>query len=153
MIRPYDVVAEHTCLATALQDPAPPLARNPLLFGRRSDRGRKLLLPLPWTRRVDDEAAVKTLLAGLNRRIERSAPRAMDDVQAALGIRARAHGPHDLVQVGDVDVLVDDDGDAAEIGARTALASDVARLTRVARVALLDRHHVEQPADTHRGAT
>src|SRR3981081_2095906 len=68
MIRPYDVVAEHTCLATALQDPAPPLARNPLLFGRRSDRGRKLLLPLPWPRRVDDQPAVKTLLAGLNRR-------------------------------------------------------------------------------------
>src|SRR5437867_369573 len=48
--------------------------------------------------------------------------------------------------VGDVDVLVDHDGDAAEVGTHPGHGRDVAGLTRVPRIALLDRDHVEEPA-------
>src|SRR5205823_7602991 len=115
-------------------------------FGLRPDRRREPVAPLPGAGRVDDEPAVEALLPGLDGRVEWAAPGAVDEVQAPLRIGPRADRPDDLVQVGDVDVVVDDHRDAAEIGAAAALAGDVPGLARVARVALLDGNHVEQPA-------
>src|SRR5205823_6648039 len=115
-------------------------------FGLRPDRRREPVAPLPGAGRVDDEPAVEALLPGLDGRVEWAAPGAVDDVQAPLRIGARADRPDHLVQVGDVDVIVDDHRDAAEVSTAPALAGNVPGLACVAGVALLDGDHVEEPA-------
>src|SRR5438270_6597047 len=81
----------------------------------------------------------------MNRRIQRPAPGPFDDVERALRIRARADCPHNLVEIGDVDILVDDDDDPAEIGTRATHGRDVTGLACMPRVSLLDRYDVQQP--------
>ncbi len=62
------------------------------------------------------------------------------------GIRPRAHGPEHVVHVVGVDVVIDDDDVAAQIGAGAALGGDHAGLFGVSGVALLDRHRREESA-------
>src|SRR5207253_9195206 len=69
----------------------------------------ELVSPFPRTGRVDDEAGVEALLTDGDDRVQRPAPRALDQVEVLLRLRARAHRPDDVVQVRDVDVLVNDD--------------------------------------------
>src|SRR3989442_1401835 len=78
--------------------------------------------------------------------VERARPRAMDDVERALGVRPREKRPHDVVEVGHVHVVVHHDHDAAEVGAHAAHRGHVGSLTRVPRVALLDRDREEEAA-------
>ena len=46
--------------------------------------------------------------------------------------------------IGDVDVVIDHDDDAAEIGVRSAAGRDQARHLGVAGMLLLDRDHVDE---------
>src|SRR5438105_3554453 len=92
-------------LGDSVKDPAPALAGDPLLFGRRSDGRWELVLPFPGPGGVDDQSAVEALFAGLDSRIEWTAPGAMNDVQASFRVCSRAHRPHHFVQIGNVDVL------------------------------------------------
>src|SRR5579872_206533 len=103
------------CGLLALENPAPPLASNALLLGRRADRRRELIFPFPRSGRVDDEPTVEAFFAWFDGGIERTAPRAVDDVEAALGVGPRANRPHHLVQVRDVDVFVDHHRNPSEI--------------------------------------
>ncbi len=103
-------------------------------------------MPFERLRRVDEQARVEALVVGVDGGVERARPRAVDDVERRFGVRAREDRPHDVVQVGDVDVLVHDDDHAAEIRADAAHRRDVRGLPRVAGIALLDRDRDEQPA-------
>src|SRR4051794_5938612 len=95
--------------APSPEDPAPVLTSLPLDLGIRPNGGRKLVAPIPGTRRIDDQAAVLTLLAWLDRRIQRPAQRATHDVHVSLGIRAGTNRPDDLVEIGDIDIVIHDD--------------------------------------------
>src|SRR5678816_641638 len=87
---------------------------------------------------------VKTFLARLNARIERSAPAAAENFDGLHRIGTAGQGPEHVKRVGRVDVLIDDDHVAAEICAGVDLGGDQHRLARMAWVALLDRDDVEQ---------
>src|SRR5262249_21146145 len=104
-----------------LQNPAPSLAGDALFLGARTNGRGELVFPFPGSGRVDDQSTVEAFLAGLDGWIQRTAPGPMDDVEAALGVRARTHRPDDLVEVRDVDVFVDHHGDATEVGPRATL--------------------------------
>src|SRR5205807_3358515 len=124
----------------------PLLARLTLRRGDRPLLYRKLVAPLPRPRRVDDHARVVALDVRRDGRIERAGPGPVDDVEGALGIRTGQHGPHDVVDVGDIDVLVHHDDDAAQVRADAAHRGDVSGLPGVPRVALLDRDRVQESA-------
>src|SRR5579884_192793 len=82
---------------SGIQDPAPALARDALLLRAGADGRRELVAPLERPAGVDDDAAVVALQVGPDGRVERTAPRPVDDVERALRIGARADRPHDLV--------------------------------------------------------
>ena len=84
----------------------------------------------------------------MDRRVEWAGPGALDHVDRALGVGAREQRPHHVIQIGHVDILVDYNGDAAEIGAHARHRRDVAGLPGMAGVALLDGDDVEQAAPT-----
>src|SRR5262245_8829733 len=58
-------------------------------------------------------------------------------------IAARAHRPHHVEQVGRIDILVDHDDEAPEIGGRLAAGRQQPRLARMAGIGLLDGDDVE----------
>src|SRR5205814_9752244 len=64
----------------------------------------------------------------------------------ACGIAARADGPHHVKQVARIDVLVDHDNEAPEIGPRLTARREQAGLPSVARISLLDGVDVERAA-------
>src|SRR5207247_6170525 len=132
-------------LLSLAHQPAPAVERLLLRRGRRKLRERELVQPLPRPCRVDDRARAEALLVRMDARIERARPRARDDVDRFGRLAARAHGPEDLLEVHDVDIVVDDDRVAAEVRAGVHARGGVADLARVARVALLDRDRVEEP--------
>ncbi len=59
-------------------------------------------------------------------------------------VGARQHRPEELVEIGHVDIVIDDDDIFAGIGRGAALRGDMARLNRMAGVALLDRDAVQE---------
>src|SRR5437016_5433486 len=63
------------------QDPAPLLAGLSLIGRVRADGRRKLVLPLIRPAGIDEQPGVETLLCRVDRRIERAAPRSLDDVE------------------------------------------------------------------------
>ena len=65
---------------------------------------------------------------------------------SAWRIGARAHGPDHVVEIVGIDIVIDDDDVAAEIGAGAALGGDEAGLLGVAGIALLDRYGGEKSA-------
>src|SRR6267142_3658661 len=121
------------------------LLRLALDLRARCVHGREVRPPLERTRRVDDRARAVALAVLRDARVERSAPRALDDVDRFDRIRARAHRPDDVVQVHDVDVVVDDDDVAAEVRPGMDGRREMPDLTSVSGVALLDAHGVEEP--------
>src|SRR5437879_6178224 len=118
---------------------------RPLFYFRaRRVHRRKVCAPLEWPGRVDDRARVVALPILRYTRVERSTPRALDDVDRFDRIRAGAHRPDNVVQVHHVDVVVDHDHVAAEVRARVHRRGEVPGLTRVSGVALLDALGVEE---------
>ena len=91
----------------------PLLPRLALGLGVRADRGREFVPPLPRPRGVDDHARVVALGIRRDGWVERAGPGAVDDVERALGVRTGHHGPHHVVEIRDVDVLVYHDDDPA----------------------------------------
>src|SRR5690606_18912108 len=85
-------------------------------------------------------------LARLDGRVEVAARGPGQYLHIALGVVAGAHRPDDLLQVGDVDIVIDHDDDAVEIRTLPALAGYQRRLFGVPGVPLLDGDHVEQSA-------
>src|SRR4051812_2806812 len=73
-------------VASLFDEPAPALASDLLLFGGQVAHGRELLLPLERAARVDDESRVEALLVRMDRRIQRAAPGALDEVDRPLGV-------------------------------------------------------------------
>ena len=124
-----------------------PVARDFVLqLAAGAARFRKLVTPFIRPRRVDDGARIETFFADGNARIERPAPAAPQDFDGVHRLGARADCPDDFLGVGDVDVFIDNDDVASEIGAGAALACDHRRLARVAGIALLDRQHCHEAA-------
>src|SRR5438045_201531 len=120
------------------------LFRFPLHLGAWRVHRWKVRAPLEWPGRVDDRARAVALAVLRYARVERSAPRSLDDVDGVDWIRTRAHRPHDVVQVHHVDVVVDDDDVAPEVRAGVHGRREMTDLARVSRVALLDAHRVEE---------
>src|SRR5262245_43797790 len=110
----------------------------------RPHRLRKLVPPLPRTRRVDDETAVASTLVARYGKIEPRAPCAGDDLRVARGVAARPDRPEHVLQIEDIDVRIDDDHEPPRVRRRRDLPTDEAGLGRVPRVRLLDRDHHEQ---------
>src|SRR3990172_830425 len=102
--------------------------------------GWKPIAPLVRPHGFDDHARVVAFLARWNDRIEWPAPGAAQDIHRSRRIGARGHGPNDFVQIGDVDVFIDNDHVSPQVGAGVALASDQRGLFRVAGVSLFDRY-------------
>src|SRR6185369_11925011 len=91
------------------------------LPARAGDR-RKVLDPFERPAGVDQRARAEAFFRARDDRVERAAPAASHDVDRLLRIDARTDRPEHVVDVGNIDVVVDDDGVAAEIGAGLALA-------------------------------
>ncbi len=68
---------------------------------------------------------------------------ALDDIDACGRVRTSRDGPHHFLQVGRIDVLVDNHRVTRHICADPALIQDVARLPGMARVSLFDRNDIE----------
>src|SRR5438132_11191322 len=130
------------------QQVAEPLLRLALDLGARGVDRREVRLPLPRPGRVDDRPRAVALAVLRDARVERTAPRAFDDVDGLHRVGPRAHGPDDVVEVHHVDVVVDDDDVAAEVRARVPGRGEVSHLAGMPRVALLDAHGVEEPRAT-----
>src|SRR5262245_54045593 len=96
---------------------------------------------------VDHHARVASIdVAVIAHRIERRAPATVDDVDLVARIAARAHRPDHVVEVGRVDVVVDDDGPAVAIGAGVTMGRHHAGLLGVAAIELLDRYRQHEAA-------
>src|SRR5712692_5238477 len=116
----------YSLLATrySLLSPASDLAENlgefflhllRQLRARARDHG-EVLQSLERPAGIDDGARIGRALL-VEQRIERAGPRAAHELDVIDGIAARAHRPHHVEQVGRVDVVIDHDHEAAEIGA------------------------------------
>src|SRR5262245_28865858 len=88
----------------------------------RAGDDREGLLAAERDAGVDHDPRIATVgVAVVAHRVERRAPAAVDDVDLVARVAARAHGPDHVVEVGGIDVLVDDDGPAVAIGAGMAV--------------------------------
>src|SRR5438128_1810378 len=125
------------------------LLRDAALLRGRKVNLRELVPPVPGPASIDDGTAVGVvahrLALGLDAGIERGRPGIADDVDRRRGIRAREHGPDQLLQVGYVDVLIDDDNIAAAVGPDVAHRGDMTGLLGVAGIALRDGNAEEKP--------
>src|SRR5512132_806913 len=96
---------------SALEQVAEPLLRDPALLRAGLAHLGELVAPMPGTAGVDDRPAVGEvagrLALRLDARIERRRPGVTDDVDRGGGVRTREHGPDELFEIGDVDVVVD----------------------------------------------
>ena len=111
------------------------------LGARARDHG-KILEPLERPAGVDDGARIGRACL-VEQRIERPAPGAAHKLDVAGGIAARADRPHHVEQVGRIDVVVDHDDEAPEIGRRLAAGGEQAGLAGMAGIGLLDGDDVE----------
>ena len=88
----------------------------PQLRACACDHG-KIRKPLERPTGIDDGARIGRACF-VEQRIERPAPGAAHKLDVVCGIAARAHRPHHVEQVGGIDIVVDHDDEAPEIGAR-----------------------------------
>ena len=72
--------------------------------------------------------------------IEGSAPATVDNANSGFRIAASGYGPDDFFHVRGIDIIIDDDDEAAMIVSRTGAESSDSRLLRVPVVALFDRN-------------
>ena len=80
------------------------------------------------THRIDDSAAggdvVSRALFGAEPRVDIAAPAIVDDVGLGFGVPARRHGPEDLCRIGDIDIVIHDDGESPHIGSGPGSGGD-----------------------------
>ena len=91
-----------------------------------ADRARRgeFIAPFPRPHRFDNHPRIMTLLSGRYDRIEWSTPSAPQNIDRRRGVGTRRHRPKHFIDIGDIDVLVNDDNVASQIGAGVALAGD-----------------------------
>ncbi len=134
-------------LPLAVEQPAELLARLARHLGRWCVGGRKLLAPVPGLAGVDERHGMRHVAdrapLGGQRGIGARVPRARDELDRFLGIGAREHRPKQVIEIGDVDIVVDHHDVFRGIGGGAALRCDVRGLHRVARIALRDRERVQ----------
>ncbi len=82
---------------------------------------------------------LKPLPVFRNDGVQRAAPAPADDFRRIDRVRTAAHGPENIVDIIDIDIVVRDDDVAAEMGGALALTGDKCSLARMTGVALLDR--------------
>jgi hypothetical protein len=82
---------------------------------------------------------------GRQRGVGRRIPGAVDELDRLRRISAGRHRPQQMIEIGNVDVVVDHDDIFRCIGGCTALRGDMAGLHGVAGIALGDRDAVKQP--------
>ena len=131
-----------------LEQLPPLLVDHRVEFGTHFRHVRELFLPLPGPGGIKDRPGIKSFFADGDNRIQGPAPGAAQDVDVLYRIDPRAHGPHDVVEAGDVNVVVHHHDVAPEVSPGPALGSHQSRLLRVPRVALLDPYDHQQPCCT-----
>ena len=87
-------------------------------------RRREFIAPFPRPHRFDNHPRIMALLSGRYDRIEWSTPSAPQNIDRRRGVGTRRHRPKHFIDIGDIDVLVNDDNVASQIGAGVALAGD-----------------------------
>src|SRR6476646_5924785 len=134
---------------SAPEQMAEPLLREPALFRAGRAHRRELVAPVPGAAGVDDRPAVGEVAGRLALRldagIERRRPGVADDVDRGGGVWAGDQGPYQLLEIGDVDVVVDHDHVSPAIGTDMAHGGDMAGLLGMAGIALVDRDREEEP--------
>src|SRR3954467_11569790 len=134
---------------SAPEQMAEPLLREPALLRAGRAHLRELVAPVPGAAGVDDRPAVGEVAGRLALRldagIERRRPGVADDVDRGGGVRAREQGPYQLLEIGDVDVVVDHDHVSPAIGTDMAHGGDMAGLLGMAGIALVDRDREQEP--------
>src|SRR4030095_8010406 len=107
----------------------------------RADRARRgeFIAPVPRPHSFDNHPRIMALLSGRYDRIEWYTPSAPQNIDQRRGVGTRRHRPQRFIDMGDIDVLVNDDNVASQIGAGVALAGDESGLLRMARISLFDR--------------
>ena len=129
-------------LLDALGDPSPFFLGPPTELRRRAVDDRELIAPFPGTGGINDGAGIHhlpgLLVLGRNARVERRGPGARDDVDAGGRIGTSRNGPHQLFEIGHVNIVIHNDDVAAGIGPDVAHGRDVTRLPGVAGIELLD---------------
>ncbi len=76
--------------------------------------------------------------ARTHHRIEKIRARVVDERDRPDRIAARAHRPHDVFEVHDIDIVVDDDHVTRRVRRLEELRSDDRRLARLAVIRLLE---------------
>src|SRR5712671_2575701 len=107
---------------------------------------RECVFSRPGPAGVDDDARIAAIILAIDHRVEHRAPAAAQDFQILPRIEARAHGPYHLVDIGGIDVVIDDHDEAIGIGAGMALRSNQSRLLGMTAIELLDRDGEPKPA-------
>src|SRR5712692_312369 len=114
------------------------------LIGDLADIG-KLIAPFIGAYSLNDHAGVMPFLTWRNNRIERPAPGSAQNVHMCRRVSSSAHRPHDFVQIGDVDVFINNHNIPAQISASVALAGDQSGLLGMAGITLLNRYDDHEP--------
>src|ERR1039458_4246677 len=140
--RPRIKLARFSFLATSVQHPGKHLLGLARRFGQWHVDDRVLVLPVERTAGIDDGSAVGKVALRLflrrNRRIERCRPGVTDKIDRRHRVRARAYRPHQLFEVGYINVVVDHDHILAGIRDRTAHGCEMSGLAGVPWITLLD---------------
>src|SRR5262245_41905312 len=99
-----------------------PFRANLLLqFRSRLRHWREILHPFERTAGIDDSAGVEAFFAWLNSRIEGTAPTTTQNLDGLDWIRPAGQRPNDIERIRGIDIVVDNDDIAAEIGTRMNL--------------------------------
>src|SRR5215510_4450495 len=94
-----------------------PFRANLLLQFRSGLRHRREIFhPLERTAGIDDSAGVEAFFARLNPWIEWSAPATTQNLDGLDWIRSAGQSPNHIECIGRIDIVIDDDDIAAEIG-------------------------------------
>ncbi len=134
-------------LCCAIKQPAEPFAGLARHLCARRIAGRKLVAPMVWLASIYDGdgmghvagGAALGRQAGVGGRI----PGAFDELDRFLGVGAGEHRPQQVLEIGDVDILIDHDDVFRRVGGGAALRGDVAGLHRMTGIFLPDRDTVQ----------
>src|SRR5918999_436090 len=86
-----------------------------------------------------------SLLAWLNDRIKRATPCAAENVDRGCWIRASSYCPDNFIDIGDIDIFIDNNHVPSQIGTGMTLRSHQGSLLCVAGITLLDSYNNHEP--------
>src|ERR687889_1399479 len=101
----------------------------------------KAITPLIGPNRFNDHARIMSFLPRLNDWIQGATPCATQNVHRGCRIGASSDRPNNLIYVGDIDVLIDNNHVSTQVGTHMTLRRDQSSLLCMAWITLLDRYN------------